>query len=138
AGVLALWFCLGLGSASAQLPAGRLLRRSADSENRPALFAAQFALSHAGWLITYPAAGLLGAQIGLAMTGWVLAALGLASTAIAMLVWPAHADEPVLHHHPDLPPDHPHLREGDRTGAHAHRHPPIIDERHGHWPRPAG
>ncbi|MEL6746365.1 MAG: MFS transporter, partial [Pseudomonadota bacterium] len=29
AGVLALWFCLGLGSASAQLPAGRLLRRSA-------------------------------------------------------------------------------------------------------------
>lgn len=40
-------------------PSGRLLRRSAHPEDRPAVFAAQFALSHACWLLTYPLAGWL-------------------------------------------------------------------------------
>lgn len=42
-----LWGLLGAGYALAQTPAGRLLRRSAHAEDRPAVFAAQFALSHA-------------------------------------------------------------------------------------------
>lgn len=50
--LLPLWFTLGLGYSLAQTPSGRLLRRSAREEDRPALFAAQFALSHACWLIT--------------------------------------------------------------------------------------
>lgn len=41
-------------------PTGRLLRRSAEAGDRPALFAAQFVLSHACWLLTYPLAGRLG------------------------------------------------------------------------------
>ncbi len=40
-----LWFILGIGYSMAQTPSGRLLRRSANPEDRPALFAAQFALS---------------------------------------------------------------------------------------------
>lgn len=52
--LVVLWFVLGLGYSLAQTPSGRLLRRSAHPEDRPALFAAQFALSHACWLITYP------------------------------------------------------------------------------------
>ncbi len=41
--LLPLWFVLGLGYSLAQTPSGRLLRRSAQTEDRPALFAAQFA-----------------------------------------------------------------------------------------------
>src|SRR5690606_6158239 len=54
---LVLWLLLGAGSSLVQTPSGRLLRRSSHTEDRPALFSAQFALSHACWLITYPAAG---------------------------------------------------------------------------------
>ena len=60
--MLALWLVLGLGYSAAQTPSGRLLRRSAHAEDRPAVFAAQFALSHACWLICYPLAGQMGAQ----------------------------------------------------------------------------
>ena len=51
AGLLAIWFLIGVGSSLVQTPGGRLLRRSAHEEDRPALFAAQFALSHACWLL---------------------------------------------------------------------------------------
>ena len=64
ASLIPLWFVLGLGYSLTQTPTGRLLRRSAHAEDRPALFAAQFALSHACWLITYPLAGRLGAAAG--------------------------------------------------------------------------
>ena len=53
-----LWFVLGLGYSLTQTPTGRLLRRSAHPEDRPAIFAAQFALSHACWIVTYPLAGV--------------------------------------------------------------------------------
>ena len=49
--LLPLWILLGIGYSAAQTPTGRLLRRSAHPEDRPALFAAQFALSHICWLI---------------------------------------------------------------------------------------
>ncbi|GLC61954.1 hypothetical protein PLESTB_001834000 [Pleodorina starrii] len=57
--LLVLWLIMGFGYSVAQTPAGRLLRRSAHAEDRPAIFAAQFALSHACWLICYPLAGYL-------------------------------------------------------------------------------
>ena len=37
--MLALWLVLGLGYSAAQTPSGRLLRRSAHAEDRPAVFA---------------------------------------------------------------------------------------------------
>ena len=61
--------------------AGRLLRRSAREGDRPALYAAQFALSHACWLIAYPLAGWTGGTFGLTAAFAVLAVLTLASTA---------------------------------------------------------
>jgi hypothetical protein len=67
-GLLAIWFLIGIGSSLVQTPGGRLLRRSADEEDRPALFAAQFALSHACWLVTYLVAGVVGNEIGLSRT----------------------------------------------------------------------
>ncbi|MBA6130060.1 MFS transporter, partial [Pseudomonas juntendi] len=44
--LVGLWVALGAGYSLAQTPSGRILRRSSTSQDRPALFAAQFALSH--------------------------------------------------------------------------------------------
>lgn len=53
-----IWAISGMLNAAILTPSGRLLRRSAHAKDRPAIFAAQFALSHACWLLTYPIAGL--------------------------------------------------------------------------------
>lgn len=87
-GLLVIWFVLGVGLALVQTPAGRLVHRSAAPGEGPALFAAQFSLSHACWLITYPLAGVLGSALGLAATAAVLAALTGAAVVAAMLMWP--------------------------------------------------
>jgi hypothetical protein len=106
-----VWFLLGLGYSMSQTPSGRLLRRSAHPEDRPALFAAQFALSHVCWLITYPLAGWSGATLGLPAAAATLSALAAAAIAIALVVWPANDPEAIEHRHGDLPADHPHLSE---------------------------
>jgi H+ antiporter protein len=131
--LMALWVILGLGYSVVQTPSGRLLRRSALPEDRPAVFAAQFALSHGCWLITYPLAGWLGARVGMGPTFAVLAMIAAASVALALAVWPAAGEEPVSHRHENLPPDHPHLREGNHARGHAH--PVIVDDLHPQWSR---
>lgn len=130
--LLALWFVLGAGYASTLTPSGRLLRRSAAPQDRPALFAAQFALSHACWLIAYPLVGWAGARIGLPAASLVMAAMALVGLAVAALVWPAREPGVVAHAHPDLPADHPHLVE--RRGGPTHAHEIVIDDLHPRWP----
>jgi MFS family permease len=131
--LLALWFVLGAGYALALTPSGRLLRRSALAEDRPALFAAQFALSHACWLIAYPLAGWAGARLGLPVTALILAGLAALAILAALRFWPAAEPEALSHDHPDLAPDHPHLVE-HRNAAKTHAHPVLIDALHPHWP----
>uniref|UniRef100_UPI0003796D13 MFS transporter n=1 Tax=Nocardiopsis lucentensis TaxID=53441 RepID=UPI0003796D13 len=63
-GLLACWLLLGAGTSLVLTPTGRLLRRSGGPHPLPTLFAAQFALSHACFLLTYPLAGWLGARAG--------------------------------------------------------------------------
>lgn len=133
--LLLIWFVTGAGYALALVPSGRLLRRSAHAEDRPALFAAQFALSHACWLITYPLAGWLGNLAGLSPTAIVLAAIAAVATGIAWTVWPAEDAEVLEHDHLDLPPDHPHLRSGDHVAPRRHRHAYVIDDLHHGWPQ---
>jgi predicted MFS family arabinose efflux permease len=87
--LLLVWLALGVGLSLVQTPSGLLVRRSGSPEERPALFAAQFSLSHACWLATYPIAGVLGSTLGLAATAWLLAALAAAAWLIAALAWPA-------------------------------------------------
>lgn len=148
----ALWCLLGAGSSMVQTPAGRLLRRSAQAEDRPAAFAAQFALSHACWLITYPAAGWIGARAGLDaafLTMGFLAAVGLV---VATVVW--RVDDPVdiEHVHEEVRHEHTHVHdehhqhahkgwEGEEPHRHAHthnrlvhRHAFFIDLHHRSWP----
>lgn len=128
--LLPLWFMLGLGYSMAQTPSGRLLRRSAHPEDRPALFAAQFALSHACWLIAYPLAGWAGAALGLSLTAIILAAVAASAIGVGLAAWPADDPEAVEHSHPELPADHPHLAAADRKHVHAF----VIDDLHPAWP----
>ena len=83
-----LWFLMGAGMSMILTPAGRLLTRSSRENDRPALFAAQFSLSHACWLITYPLAGWLGVQVGLMGAFIVLGSMALLSAVAAVMLWP--------------------------------------------------
>lgn len=129
--LLAVWFLMGAGMSAVLVPSGRLLKNSAHAEDRPLVFAAQFALSHACWLIAYPLAGWLGGAATLPVTMLVLAVLAIAGVFTASRMWPP-GDQSILdHEHPDLPPDHPHLKmaHGKR-----HAHPFVIDSLHHSWP----
>lgn len=138
--LLPVWTALGLCNGLVLTPSGRLLRRSAHPGDRPALFAAQFALSHACWLLTYPLAGALGATVGLGPTFLILAVLAMAGLGAAAALWPRHDQEEVERHHADLASNHPHRATGHRPvpagpdGFH-HRHAFVIDELHPQWPR---
>jgi MFS family permease len=135
--LLPLWFALGLGYSVAQTPAGRLLRRSSQPEDRPALYAAQFALSHACWLVTYPLSGWLGVTIGFSAAFVILACLAGLALVAALLVWPAADPEVIEHRHPELADDDPHWAEGPRRSRQSHAHPFVIDTLHPEWPREA-
>lgn len=131
--LLPLWLVIGFGYSVAQTPSGRLLRLSAHAEDRPAVFAAQFALSHACWLVCYPLAGRFGAAIGLQSTFITMSLIGLAGVVLALRLWPASDSTDIAHQHPDLRRDHPHLRENAAQGE--HRHLLIMDDLHRSWPR---
>lgn len=133
--MLLLWAIIGAGYSLAQTPSGKLLRRSAHPQDRPSLFAAQFALSHACWLVTYPLAGWAGTTVGLASTSITLALIALTAVAAAAWLWPAEDPEVVPHIHDDLPADHPHWHEGrSRDGASRHAHTFVVDDLHATWP----
>ena len=135
AGLMGLWAVIDFGFAFTQIRIGRILNRSARPEDRPAVFAAQFALSHAAWLVTYPLAGWFGSAFGLPTAALGLAALGTVSMVAVIRLWTATDTAEVPHAHPDLPADHLHLR------GHAdaeHRHALMIDDLHRRWPRATG
>jgi len=129
--LLAVWLVIGLGNSAVLTPSGRLLRRSAHPEDRPAIFAAQFALSHACWLLTYPLAGWLMTTYGTVPTLLVLAIVATVGIGVALRFWPAGMSNNLTHSHPDLPASHPHL-QGKRSKVHHHEF--IIDDLHPHWP----
>ena len=106
--LLPLWLVLGIGYSMIGTPTGRLLRRSAHPEDRPALFAAQFALSHACWLLTYPLAGWLGAKAGLPVSFTALAGIAAVAAGAAARLWPVGDPDVMPHVHRDLASGHPH------------------------------
>jgi MFS family permease len=152
-GLLLIWCLLGAGASLIQTPAGRLLKRSAREGDRPAVYAAQFALSHACWLIAYPLAGWLGVAYGLTAAFAVLAVVTLAATAAAFALWPAQDPGELAHRHEALAHEHLHVHdahhahehdgsEGPEPHRHPHRHGPlshkhayVIDSHHPVWPQ---
>jgi len=151
--MLPVWFVIGTGWSLVQTPAGRLVNRSASSGDRAAYFSAQFALSHAAWLIAYPIAGQLGVRFGIEITALYMGVAILLFTAMAALVWPKEDQVELLHEHDPVDhghvhthgPHHQHAHRGNE-GPEPHRHPHhhdkvkhshtfVIDEHHMHWPR---
>ena len=135
--LLPLWFVLGVGYSLTQTPSGRLLRRSAHAQDRPSLFAAQFALSHCCWLITYPLAGWAGKAIGLPATFAVMGSGAASALWIAFRVWPVDDPQVRDHVHDNLVSDDPHIvgAVGVQNG-YRHMHEFIIDAKHPSWPHP--
>lgn len=139
ASLMALWFGLGLGYSTAQTPSGRLLRRSSNPEDRPALFAAQFALSHACWLLFYPLAGWLGTRYGMPVTFAILGSSGAIAVWVALVVWPSHDPEVVEHEHLELPAGHAHIHGAcSTTQGVRHSHSFVVDDEHPRWPSMGG
>jgi len=145
---LALWVVLGAGASLIQTPTGLLITRSCHAEDRPALFAAQFALSHATWLVAYPLAGQLGASVGLSWTFLVMALFAGVATVLAIRLWPANDPMELEHEHPAEehehaygdPLHHDHAT-ADAPHPKRHRHAPqrhshvfVIDDHHPVWP----
>ncbi|PHS72692.1 MAG: MFS transporter [Alcanivorax sp.] len=151
-GLLGLWFLLGAGASLVMTPTGHLLKQSCQPEDRPALFAAQFSLSHGCWLVAYPLAGWVGAEVGLIETFALLGSIALVSTALATRVWPSW--DPMALEHDHVPVEHTHLHyhddhhqhehegwEGPEPHRHPHHHPRgrhrhafMIDGHHTRWP----
>lgn len=130
--LILLWLVLGAGYSLAQTPSGRILRRSSSAQDRPALFAAQFALSHACWLITYPLAGWLGSSVSLTASFIGLSLVAAVAWLVSKRIWrPEYEEDVVAHNHDDLPEDHPHVANGN-----AHAHSFVIDDDHRKWPKP--
>ncbi len=128
--LLVTWTLLGIAYSAVMTPSGRLLRRSAQPTDRPAVFAAQFALSHACWLLTYPLAGWLGSTVGIVPTAFVLAAITFGGVLLARTLWPVADSDVVPHEHPELPVDHPHFHGEPSRHAHVY----VIDNLHHRWP----
>ena len=132
--LVGLWFVMGLGYSLAQTPSGRLLKRSSREVDRPAVFAAQFALSHACWLITYPLAGWLGAKAGMTASFLALGAVATVAILVAVRVWPAVESAELAHTHDDLGAGDPHLAAAGANAPRQHSHAYVIDDQHARWP----
>lgn len=86
-GLMAAWLTMGAAASLVLTPSARLLRRASTAVNRSAVFAAQFSLSHACFLLTYPLAGFLGARIGVPATALILAGIGVSGVIAAAAGW---------------------------------------------------
>lgn len=134
AGLMGLWVGFGAASSLVLTPGGLVLTRSAEAEDHPAVFAAQFSMSHAGWLLAYPLAGWLGSVIAPSAALGILGSLCLLITVVGSRIWPA--DDPLErpHSHAELPTDHPHLKAHQPSGPqHEHKHVFHIDDLHLRW-----
>ncbi|MBT5811167.1 MAG: MFS transporter [Rhodospirillaceae bacterium] len=130
------WFLAGIGFSAVLTPVGRLLRKSVGAPDLPAIFAAQFALTHVCWLVTYPMAGYLGGLLGLPATMLVMGGVAWCGVGLGYWCWPRNLPGSVEHWHGDLASDHPHLPQGASTGheGRMHSHPIVIDDLHPRWP----
>lgn len=133
---LAIWAVIGTGSGLVLTPVGRVLRRSAHEADRPAVFAAQFSLSHACWLVSYPVAGWLVTASGFTRGWLVLSGLTVLGSLAAIRLWPRRDPRALRHVHVDLPDGHEHLADAEPTGdgGWRHTHAFTIDARHRRWP----
>ncbi|MBE8516174.1 MFS transporter [Amycolatopsis sp. H6(2020)] len=139
AAVLVVWTIIGSGTGTVLTPIGRVLRRSSAASDRPAVFAAQFSVSHACWLLAYPIAGWLATSSGFTTTWLVLSGLAAAGMVVATRSWPRHDPVSLEHTHDNLS-DREHVDDAieDEHGVWWHTHEYVIDREHQRWPASAG
>jgi MFS family permease len=131
--LLMIWAAFGAACSMVLTPTGRLIRDSAPPEERTAVFAAQFSLSHGCWLLTYPLAGWLGTAAGLQWAVVSLGAIALTAGLGAIRLWPSQEPGPVEHEHSSLHAGHPHLADAVRRGGGwRHSHHYSADGLHAH------
>ncbi|MGV0744984.1 MFS transporter [Mycolicibacterium sp. XJ870] len=82
-----LWVVLGAATSMVNTPSARLLRRNSTVDNRTAVFTAQFSLSHACFLLTYPIAGWVGATLGQTVAALLQAVVATLAAAISLTLW---------------------------------------------------
>lgn len=128
--LLMIWFLIGIGLSLIQTPAGRLLKRSANDEDRPALFSAHFSLSHACWLLCYPLAGWLGTQFNPEAAAWVLATISFGATFCAFILWPSDDQPSLEHQHAAFSHEHMHYHDEHHKHHHANE---VFEEPHSHF-----
>ncbi|TCB97333.1 MFS transporter [Micromonospora zingiberis] len=134
---ICVWLLIGFAGGLIMVTINRILRASSATSDRPALFAAQFSLSHSGWLITYPLTGWVGATAGFTAAWTLLAGMVLTAGFIAARLWPAGLTVTVRHRH-GAGTDHEHLDDATWDGAAwVHTHRVVIDGHHTRWPQPA-
>jgi MFS family permease len=153
--LILLYMILGFSLSLVQTPVGNLLKISSTEQQRPALFAAQFSLSHAGFLFCYPLAGWLSATFSVQLSFWVMASIALVAALQAIWLWPKHDVLKITHTHPAVEHEHWHSHADghhndhthefpveDKLHSHAHEHVKtqhkhhfVIDYQHTHWPR---
>lgn len=93
AALATLWATMGAATSLVNTPAARVLRRNCSADDRTPVFTAQFSLSHAGFLLTYPIAGWVGAALHQAVAALSLATLATLATSAAFLAWPRRGKE---------------------------------------------
>ena len=81
-----LWICNGAGQALVAIPSSTLLAEHTREEERGRAYAAHFALTHACWLVTYPAVGHAAARWGAPATFTAAGAVCLLITAAAVVL----------------------------------------------------
>ncbi|MBP1134392.1 MFS family permease [Arthrobacter sp. PvP023] len=86
--LLALWLLLGAATSAVITPSSRLLREASTASTLPYVFTAQFSLSHACYILSYPLAGWIGAAAGLGWAAVALTILAILGSAGAFLFWP--------------------------------------------------
>ena len=131
--LLIIWFVLGAGCSLVQTPTSKVLVRSASIADRPALFAAPFSLSHAGWMMAYPFAGWLLTVLDVNSAFLLLAGLSVIGLALASKLWPVNENSAISHRHDDLEAGHEHLEAFGYGEEHGHLY--VIDSLHSKWPR---
>jgi predicted MFS family arabinose efflux permease len=154
--LMPLWFMIGFGWSLVQTPAGRVITRSSLPADRSAFFSAQFSLSHACWLLTYPIAGYLGTAVGISGAGVAMGIAVFIFTVIALVIWPSQEPVTLMHIHTAQSHEHLHYHEehhqhthedwdGSEPHSHAHTHDElthshafVIDAHHPYWPSDPG
>ena len=77
--LLVAWLISGAGQGVFGIISNNLLAQNSNEDERPHVYAAQFALSHAGWGLSYPLCGVLASVYSFAIASWACFGLMLIS-----------------------------------------------------------